>query len=121
MRLVRPAIALSTLLLALGLVAGGCGGGGSDEASPPPATETDGSSVDGAAVWKSASCGGCHALAAAGSTGSVGPDLDDLRPDTETVASQVRIGGGGHPDYGRSLSDDEIRAVAEYVASNAGR
>src|SRR6476619_6358767 len=46
-----------------------------------------------ARVYKSAGCGGCHALAAAGSTGSLGPSLDTLRPGYEQVRAQVERGG----------------------------
>ena len=36
---------------------------------------------DGAKVFASAGCGGCHTLAAADASGEVGPNLDDLQPD----------------------------------------
>ena len=67
-------------------------------------------------VFASAGCGNCHTLAAANATGAVGPNLDELQPDAATVEEQVRSGGGGMPAFEGELSDDEIAAVAEYVA-----
>ena len=120
----RTAVALTALLLALGGVAAGCGGDdGGDEAAPPATetTETEGtSSADGAAVFASAGCGGCHTLAAAGSGGSVGPNLDDAAPSVDTVVDRVTNGRGAMPSFSGSLSEDEILAVAEYVSSSAG-
>jgi sulfite dehydrogenase len=66
-------------------------------------------------------CGSCHTLGAAGTSGSVGPNLDDLMPDEASVESKVRSGGGGMPSFDGSLSDAEIAAVAKYVAENAGK
>lgn len=124
----RLALVLAALLLVLGGVAAGCGGDdGAEEAAPPAAettdavdTDMDAGAVDGAAVFASAGCGGCHTLAAAGSGGSVGPNLDDARPDVETVVDTVTNGRGAMPSFSDQLSDDEIQAVAEYVSSSAG-
>ncbi len=65
-------------------------------------------------------CGTCHALADAGTTGTVGPDLDDLAPDEATVSAQVTNGGGGMPAFGGSLSEQQIADVSAYVAQAAG-
>jgi outer membrane protein assembly factor BamB len=65
-------------------------------------------------------CGSCHTLAEAGTSGSVGPDLDELRPDAATVEQQVINGGGGMPAFGGRLSREQITDVSEYVASVAG-
>jgi mono/diheme cytochrome c family protein len=85
---------------------------------------TTGGQVDlaaGKAAWDKASCGGCHVLAAAGGTGKVGPDLDQLKPDEATVAHQVENGGGAMPPFKGVLTPDEISAVAAYVAAEAGK
>jgi mono/diheme cytochrome c family protein len=121
---VRIAALLLGLALALALAA--CGGDDGGEASapppPPPPAETEttetgtGAAADGAAVFASAGCGGCHTLAAAGSSGSVGPTLDGADLTVEAVASQVRNGGGAMPAFDDSLSEDEIQAVAEFVS-----
>jgi sulfite dehydrogenase len=78
------------------------------------------SAASGAAVFKSSQCGNCHTLKAAGTSGTVGPNLDDLRPSADTVSAIVRSGGGSMPSFVSKLSDAEIAAVARYVSSNAG-
>ncbi|MDX6423136.1 MAG: quinohemoprotein ethanol dehydrogenase [Gaiellaceae bacterium] len=83
-------------------------------------TTSAGGSTNGEAVFTS-NCGGCHVLGAAGTTGTVGPNLDQLKPDEGTVEQQVRNGGGGMPAFQGRLSDAEIMAVAKYVAENAGK
>jgi mono/diheme cytochrome c family protein len=65
----------------------------------------------------SAGCAGCHVLSDAGSTGTIGPDLDAVKPTYEKVVSQVTNGGGGMPAFGDSLSEDQIQDVAAYVSS----
>lgn len=74
----------------------------------------------GKQAWDKASCGGCHTLAAAGGTGTVGPNLDQLKPDEPTVARQVTNGGGAMPAFKGILSPAQITAVATYVAQVAG-
>lgn len=77
--------------------------------------------VSGAAVFQSAGCSGCHTLKAAGATGTIGPNLDQLRPSAALVASFVRSGGGAMPSFAGKLSAAEITAVARYVSNAAGR
>jgi mono/diheme cytochrome c family protein len=73
-------------LVGLALLAlSGCGGKDKESASA-----TSSSSMPGAKVFDSAGCGGCHTLAAAKSNGTVGPNLDQLRPDQQRVERQVR-------------------------------
>jgi mono/diheme cytochrome c family protein len=105
------------------VIAAGCGGdddSSATTANTPTETTTGGGSDAGAEVFASAGCGSCHTLAAAGSTGSTGPNLDDLQPDKETVVSQVTNGGGGMPAFGDRLSEQEIEDVATYVSESAG-
>jgi cytochrome c551 len=66
-------------------------------------------------------CGACHTLKDAGTTGAVGPNLDDLKPDEQTVQTQVTNGGGGMPPFKGTLSPAQIQAVAKYVSSVAGQ
>jgi mono/diheme cytochrome c family protein len=81
----------------------------------------EGDAAAGAAVFQSAGCGGCHTLAAAGSNGAVGPNLDDLKPSYDAVMTQVTNGGGGMPAFSGSLSADDIKNVSAYVSQNAGK
>ena len=78
-------------------------------------------STDGAKIFKGAGCAGCHTLAAAGSTGTTGPNPDQLAPTTAVVAHQVEVGGGLMPAFKGKLSDAQIQAVAQYVSSSAGK
>jgi outer membrane protein assembly factor BamB/mono/diheme cytochrome c family protein len=66
-------------------------------------------------------CGSCHTLAAAGTGGTVGPDLDELKPDQALVEKQVTNGGGGMPAFGSSLSKEEIKNISEFVSTWAGK
>ena len=65
-------------------------------------------------------CGGCHTLADAGSTGAVGPNLDDTQPSEELVVDRVTNGQGGMPSFSSTLSEQQIADVAAYVSSVAG-
>ncbi|HEY7706325.1 MAG TPA: c-type cytochrome [Gaiellaceae bacterium] len=61
-------------------------------------------------------CGSCHVFADAGTSGTVGPNLDEASPTVEQAARQIRNGGGGMPAFGDRLTDEQIQALAEYVA-----
>ena len=76
--------------------------------------------ANGEKVFES-SCGTCHTLAAAGTTGTVGPNLDELKPSESTVEHQVINGGGKMPAFKGQLSPAEIKAVSKYVAGAAGK
>jgi outer membrane protein assembly factor BamB len=73
----------------------------------------------GRSVFES-TCASCHTLAAAGSNGTVGPNLDQLKPSEALVTKQVTNGGGGMPAFGTQLSKSQIASVAKYVSSVAG-
>lgn len=108
----------AALALALAALIAGCGGAssaGSGSGTAPAAKTADQS---GAQVFSSAGCGGCHTLAAAHSSGTVGPDLNVLKPSYAAVVLQVEHGGGAMPSFKGSLSAAEIRAVARYVAES---
>ncbi|HEY2716470.1 MAG TPA: PQQ-binding-like beta-propeller repeat protein [Solirubrobacterales bacterium] len=68
----------------------------------------------------STNCGSCHTLSEAGTSGNVGPNLDQLKPEKSLVETQVTNGGGGMPPFGGILSQQEIEAVAAYVSTVAG-
>jgi mono/diheme cytochrome c family protein len=73
--------------------------------------------ADGKAVFTD-TCGSCHTLSAAGTSGTVGPNLDDVSLDASAIEDIVRDGRGGMPAFGDKLSDDEVSAVAAFVAGN---
>ena len=122
----RSTIALVLVAGSLALVGAGCGGDDdSDSAEPPAATTTEngggggtGDAAKGEEVFASAGCGGCHTFEAAGSTGSVGPNLDDLAPSFDEVVTQVTNGGGAMPAFGDDLTEQEINDVAAFVSGS---
>jgi mono/diheme cytochrome c family protein len=123
----RSLLALILILGALALVAAGCGGDDdSGSAEPPAATTTEdgggggetGDATNGEQVFAAAGCGGCHTFEAAGSSGSVGPNLDDAAPSYDAVVEQVTNGGGAMPAFGDELSEQEIQDVAAFVSGS---
>jgi cbb3-type cytochrome c oxidase subunit III len=89
-----------------------------DPANPPKPSQPG--STDGKTVFATAGCTGCHTLKAAGSTGTVGPNLDEAKPSKDLVIDRVTNGQGGMPSFKGQLSEAQIQAVADYVSSNAG-
>jgi mono/diheme cytochrome c family protein len=77
--------------------------------------------TNGEAIFKGAGCSGCHTLSAAGATGTIGPNLDQLKPSTAVAVKQVTDGGGLMPAFKGKLTTAQIQAVAEYVSSSAGK
>jgi mono/diheme cytochrome c family protein len=88
---------------------------------PPPAGGAEGDPVAGKEVFLGAAgCGTCHTLADAGTTGTIGPDLDSLAPSFDAVAQKVTTGGGGMPAFEDTLTEQQIDDVAAYVSESAG-
>jgi mono/diheme cytochrome c family protein len=79
----------------------------------PPALEGD--PAAGKEIFNEQGCGTCHALADAGSTGTIGPNLDESQPPLELVISRVTNGSGAMPSFRDLLSDQQIADVAAYV------
>ncbi len=94
---------------------------GQTTSTPATTTVASGAQGDPAAgklVFASAGCGGCHTLKAAGATGTVGPNLDQLKPETAIVVHQVEVGGGPMPAFKGSLSEKQIQDVAAFVSAS---
>ena len=104
----RPVLAALMFVL----LTAGCGGKGHENSSGST------SSLPGAKVFDSAGCGGCHTLSAAKSKGTVGPNLDQLRPDPQTVARQVKTAASGMPSFSKKLNEVQISQVAEFVSES---
>jgi cytochrome c553 len=86
-------------------------------------TSGGGGSGDPAAgkeVFVSAGCVSCHTLADAGATGTVGPNLDEAKPDEALVTDRVTNGAGAMPAFEGQLSEQQIADVSAYVSSVAG-
>ncbi len=62
-------------------------------------------------------CAICHTLQDAGSTGNIGPDLDDLRPEADRIHKVLIEGMGAMPAFGDSLSQEQRDAIVDYVVS----
>ena len=73
--------------------------------------------AQGKELFASSGCGSCHTLADAGTTGTTGPNLDDLKPSMDAAVEQITNGGGGMPPFGSQLSEAEINAIAAYIVS----
>ncbi len=100
----------------------GCGGG--DDGGNGAATDTGGggggTTAEGERVFADAGCGSCHTFTPAGSSGTIGPNLDDTSVTFEQAVEQVRNGGGAMPPFEGDLTDEEIDAVARYVTEGGG-
>jgi len=127
--------ALMFLALGLGLLGAGCLDGtettatadtvvgelpsSSAPAADLPALKLTGDAAAGKTVF-TANCGACHTLADAGTSGAVGPNLDDAKPSKELVVTNVTNGKGGMPPFGKSLTAQQIADVAAYVTQSTG-
>jgi cytochrome c6 len=129
----RPAVIVAALLGAV--VLAGCGSQGVGSPTPNtvigtvasgptfpivPAYHLKGDPAKGSSVYGSNGCGNCHTLQAANSTGTIGPDLDALKPDYRAVTAQVTNGGGQMPAFKKTLSTQQIADVAAYVVKSTG-
>ena len=86
-------------------------GSGGESGAPPP-----GDPAAGKKIFLSAGCSGCHTLADAGSSGNVGPNLDDAKPPYDLVIDRVTNGKGVMPSFKGQLSEQQIQDVASYVS-----
>src|SRR4051812_7895979 len=98
----RSPFLLVGLVLLAGCGSGSTGGGGAQ--TPQQAFQ--------------GTCGPCHTLKAAGTTGTFGPNLDDLKPDVATVKHAIATGPGGMP--AGLFKGDKAEQLAAYVANSAG-
>jgi cytochrome c553 len=78
----------------------------------------EGDAAAGESIFADNGCGSCHTLAAAGTSGSIGPNLDEAKPDFELAVDRVTNGSGAMPSFGDSLDEQQIRDVAAYVVES---
>jgi mono/diheme cytochrome c family protein len=124
----RAAPPLVVLLIVAGFLLTGCGAGSEERpvaetvvgtiATTTQAAAPKGNATAGKAVFASAGCGGCHTLKAAGSSGNVGPNLDQLKPSYQATVTQVTNGGGGMPAFKDQLSKKQIDDVSTFVVNS---
>jgi len=84
-----------------------------------PAFHLKGSASAGKSIFPT-NCGTCHTLAAAGTSGQVGPNLDTLKPDYRATTAQVTNGGAIMPAFKGTLTTQQIADVAAYVVTSTG-
>ena len=65
-------------------------------------------------------CALCHTLKDAGTSGAIGPPLDEIQPEAARVATALRNGIGAMPSYKATLKEEQIQAIARYVAKASG-
>ena len=103
--------------------------GGGDQAPEESSAQTGGggggggasASAEGKQIFTQ-SCGTCHTLSDAGTSGTVGPVLDELKPDKARVENAIKNGGAGSGAMPANVvTGQEAEAVAEYVSSVAGK
>jgi mono/diheme cytochrome c family protein len=87
----------------------------STPATTGKAAAPQGDPAAGKSVFASAGCSGCHTLKAAGATGTVGPNLDQLKPPYARIVTQVEHGGAIMPPFQGKLSSKQIHDVAAFV------
>jgi mono/diheme cytochrome c family protein len=95
--------------------------------APAPPAETGGGEAApagdpaaGKELFASEPCGDCHTLADAGTTGAVGPNLDELKPSFDAVVETVTNGRGVMPAFGGQLSQEQIADIAAYIVQATG-
>ena len=110
------------------LLTAGCGG---------RAVDSSGADTTAGKQLFSTNCGGCHTLADAGTTGTIGPNLDDAfraaRTPTggsfqestifDVTLDQMKLAASPMPRFDtgpQKLSEEELTNIAGYVASVAG-
>jgi mono/diheme cytochrome c family protein len=89
----------------------------------PAETETGpaqpgGNVAAGKQVFATAGCTSCHTLAAAGSKGTIGPNLDEAKPSFDLVVERVTKGKPPMPSFKGQLSEQQIRDVAAFVSES---
>jgi mono/diheme cytochrome c family protein len=132
------------LLVCLAAILSGCGGGTTVAptaatviGSLPTAAPINGDAAAGAKLFASSGCGGCHTFKPAGSTGKVGPDLDNLAADAQKadqgpldqyVFSSIKnpdayvapgFQPGVMPNYGSQLSDKQIADLTAFLTKQS--
>lgn len=131
----RTAVALVALLAFFGIASlAACGGDDSgasptteetvtethgDETETHEGTDLEGDPVAGKSIFVT-NCASCHTLGDAGTTGTIGPNLDESGPSFQHVLDRVTHGRGVMPPFEDTLSEQEIADVAAFVSESAG-
>jgi cytochrome c551/c552 len=132
----RPLALLAPLGVVLGLVGAGCGSEGTTRALPNTVVGTVNTSVSGKQVFSSQGCTACHTYKPAGSTGTIGPNLDKL-PQYAKQAKQplaafvqqsivdpnayIQKGypPGVMPQTYKTLPADQLKALVDFLTTKS--
>jgi mono/diheme cytochrome c family protein len=94
---------------------------------PPPPAEGQGDPTAGRQVFEAQGCGGCHTFSAAGTSGTVGPNFDDVLEgqDAESVRQSIvepnaDVTSGFAPnvmpqDYGQNLTQKQLDDLVAFL------
>lgn len=85
-----------------------------------PAFALKGDPVAGKKIFMTSGCTGCHTLADAGATGTVGPNLDQAKPSYRRATARVTLGKNAMPSFKGQLTPQQIADVAAYVVTATG-
>jgi cytochrome c551/c552 len=97
---------------------------------PPPPAAAEGDAAAGKGVFDTGGCGGCHAFSAAGTTASVGPDLDEalqgkdaafVRESIVDPNKEIASGyaAGIMPqDFGQKLSQKQLDDLVAFLTQS---
>jgi mono/diheme cytochrome c family protein len=97
-------------------------GGTSTTAEKESSGSSGGGATDQGKLIFTQTCGTCHTLQDAGTSGNVGPVLDQVKPDKALVLKAIKEGGLGSGTMPANLvQGKEAEAVATYVSSVAGK
>jgi cytochrome c553 len=78
---------------------------------------TEGDPVAGKEIFLgSGGCGSCHTFADAGTSGAIGPNLDESQPSFELAVDRITNGQGAMPSFSGTLTEQQIADVAAYVS-----
>jgi cytochrome c oxidase subunit II len=116
------AVGVAASLAAFALITAIAGVGSEQEGGIAAAEE----SHSGRAVFARLGCGSCHTLAAAGSRGEIGPDLDQRLPTHDRASLIARITmtppeGGGETfsampqNFGERMNARELDALVDFL------
>ena len=101
-----------------------------EEGEAPETGAEEEAAVDGATLFESQGCAGCHTLAAANATGTTGPDLDtslagkdaayieESLVDPEAVVAEG-FPGGIMPSFA-DLPEADLQALVDYLSQSVG-
>jgi mono/diheme cytochrome c family protein len=127
---------VAMLLAAASLATAGCGGdSGSDTVAQETATAGAPQAPEVEQPLSAAeehgrdlfiqTCGSCHTLDAAGTTGQIGPNLGDIPLTESDVLTAIRIGGRGSgnmpPDLYRGKDAQDVAAFVAASGPGAGQ